>query len=187
MATLGKNRLVELLDEAVDLGEPKAIVDQIAGTLSTAFHNGDFELPEAFTRPCDDCYARRLLHRDERRGYTAVVMTWGVGQRTPLHDHAGMWCVEGVLSGRVDVTRYNLTGRQNGYYDFEYVDRIQAGVGATGSLIPPYEYHVLGNALPDRPSVTLHVYGGEMDHCCIYLPREDGTYEQVRKALSYND
>ena len=185
MGNICRNKLVEMLDEAVDLGDPKAITDKIAGTLSAAFETGDFELPEEFTRPCTDCYARRLLHHDEERGYTAVVMTWGVGQATPLHDHAGMWCVEGVLSGRVDVTRYNLTGRQNGTYEFERVDRIQAGVGATGSLIPPYEYHVLGNALSDAPSITLHVYGGEMNHCCIYEPQADGTYQQVKKALSY--
>ncbi len=45
---------------------------------------------------------------------------------------------------------------------------------------------MLANALENRPSVTLHVYGGEMDHCCIYRPVEGGWYERVRKTLVYH-
>jgi hypothetical protein len=35
--------------------------------------------------------------------------------------------------------------------------------------------------------VTLHVYGGEMDHCHIFEPAGDGTYRRQRRALSYHD
>ena len=41
-------------------------------------------------------------------------MTWGPGQGTPLHDHAGMWCVEGVLEGRIEVARYDLLDERDG-------------------------------------------------------------------------
>jgi predicted metal-dependent enzyme (double-stranded beta helix superfamily) len=64
-------------------------------------------LPARLTESRPDCYARRLLHRDLERGYTAVVMTRGPGQGTPLHDHAGMWRVEGVIEGRIEVARYD--------------------------------------------------------------------------------
>jgi hypothetical protein len=60
-------------------------------------------------------------------------------------------------------------------------------VGASGCLIPPWEYHVLRNRFDDRPSVTLHVYGGEMDQCCAFVPRENGWYERIERALSYHD
>ena len=56
-------------------------------------------LPDRFRVARAEGYARRLLHRNDRLGYTAVVMTWAPGQRTPLHDHAGIWCVEGVVEG----------------------------------------------------------------------------------------
>ena len=46
-------------------------------------------------------YGRRLLHRDPRGRYTVVVMTWGPGQGTPIHDHANLWCVECVYRGNV--------------------------------------------------------------------------------------
>jgi hypothetical protein len=37
------------------------------------------------------------------------------------------------------------------------------------------------------PSVTLHVYGGEMDHCHVFEPSGDGSYRRVRKDLAYHE
>jgi hypothetical protein len=53
-------------------------------------------------------------------------------------------------------------------------------------LIPPYEYHVLGNALPEQNSVTLHIYGGEMTRCSIYEPQPDGLWRRREKRLEYD-
>jgi hypothetical protein len=35
--------------------------------------------------------------------------------------------------------------------------------------------------------VTLHIYGGEMDHCSIYEPQADGTWTRCLKPLRYDD
>jgi len=43
---------------------------------------------------------------------------------------------------------------------------------------------VLANA-QEKPSVTLHVYGGEMDHCHVFEPQPDGSYLRLRKELCY--
>ena len=61
--------------------------------------------------PRPDCYARRLLYQDPANRYTAVVMTWGPGQGTPVHDHGGLWCVEGVVEGEMAVTQYDVQRR----------------------------------------------------------------------------
>ena len=42
------------------------------------------------------------------------------------------------------------------------VGSVTAGIGEAGRLIPPTDHHVIANALRDRPSVTLHIYGGEL-------------------------
>ena len=72
-------------------------------------------------------------------------------------------------------------------YRFTEVEQVKAGVGSSGALIPPYEYHVLANALSDSDSVTLHIYGGEMDHCNIFEPNADGLFERHVKRLSYDE
>lgn len=38
-------------------------------------------------------------------------MTRGPGQGMPLHDHGGMWCIEGVFRGSIEVRPYELVER----------------------------------------------------------------------------
>jgi predicted metal-dependent enzyme (double-stranded beta helix superfamily) len=109
-------------------------------------------------------------------------MVWNRGQGTPLHDHAGTWCVECVYRGRIRVTSYSVRGGdpEKGVVRFERETVVMAGVGEAGALIPPFEYHVLENA-DETPSVTLHVYGGEMTYCHIFEPVEGGYLRKYRE------
>jgi predicted metal-dependent enzyme (double-stranded beta helix superfamily) len=182
----GLARLIGRIDDAVQLRDAEAITQQVKCVLQDAIRAETIVLPARFRRVRPEGYARRLLHRNDRLGYTAVVMTWGPGQRTPLHDHAGIWCVEGVVQGRMDVTQYDLLEEAAAAYRFEAKGCVHAAVGSAGCLIPPFEYHILANAL-DEPSITLHVYGGEMTTCHVFDPVENGRYVRRERALSYHD
>jgi predicted metal-dependent enzyme (double-stranded beta helix superfamily) len=186
----GLRQLIARIDDAVRLGDSDAITQQVKQELQDAIRARAVELPSRFHRVRADSYARRLLHRNDALGYTAVVMTWGPGQRTPLHDHAGIWCVEGVVEGRMDVTQFDLiedpAGSEGGAYRFAEKGCVHAAVGSAGCLIPPFEYHVLANAL-DQPSITLHVYGGEMTTCHVFEPAGGGRYVRRDRALSYDE
>lgn len=182
----GLETLIERLDAAVRLGDAPAITAHIKDTLETAIHEHHVALPPRFYETRADGYARRLLHRSEALGYTAVVMTWAPGQRTPLHDHAGIWCVEGVVAGRMDVTQYDLIREADGRCRFAAKGCVHAEVGSAGCLIPPFEYHVLANPT-GAPSITLHVYGGEMTSCHVFEPQPDGAYVRRERALCYHE
>jgi predicted metal-dependent enzyme (double-stranded beta helix superfamily) len=114
-------------------------------------------------------------------------MTWGPGQGTAVHDHGGLWCVEGVVEGEMSVTQYDV--RPDGdWFRVTPIGRpLSAGVGSAGRLIPPTDYHVLANAQRDKTSITLHVYGGNLDGCRIFTPDADGRYQQSVRALSYHE
>jgi predicted metal-dependent enzyme (double-stranded beta helix superfamily) len=187
LQTAGPDALVHSLETAVELGDPEAIVPRVKRELERLIAAGAIPLDERFRRARPDTYARRLLHRDPQDRYTAIVMTWGPGQGTALHDHSGIWCVEGVLEGAIDVTRYDLRGESDGAYDFAEVERLRAEVGSAGALIPPFEYHRLANALAERPSITLHVYGGEMTSCHVFERTPEGRYRRETRSLSYHD
>lgn len=174
------------LDEAVTLTDPAAVAQRVKQALQEALRCDGLPLPRHFFESRPDTYARRLLHRDSDGRYTAVVMTWGPGQGTPLHDHAGIWCVECVVEGEMEVRQYDLVAERAGAYQFTAQPCIEALRGSAGCLIPPYEYHTLANRLPDAASVTLHVYGGEMTSCHVFQPQEDGTYRRVERQLSYH-
>lgn len=176
----------ERLDAVVHNESASRVPGLVKAILIDAMHGHGLTLPDRFHTARPDTYARRLLHRDPDGAYTAVVMTWGPGQKTALHDHAGIWCVECVVEGNMEVAQYDLTSEKNGAFHFERRTQVIAGRGSAGCLIPPFEYHTLGNVL-DTPSITLHVYGGEMDHCHVFEPAGDGSYRRIRKELSYHD
>jgi predicted metal-dependent enzyme (double-stranded beta helix superfamily) len=177
--------LIDRLDGAVRTGDVRRTTREVKHLLETYCARGPELLPSSLRAPRPEGYARRLLHRDPQLGYTVVVMTWGPGQGTELHDHAGIWCVECVLDGELDVTQYDLVEQRDERYKFVRRQHVRAGVGTAGCLIPPFEYHTLTNALADRPTVTVHVYGGEMDICHLYRPDEAGTFTRVTKRLDY--
>ena len=179
--------LIDRLDASVKIGEVHAVTSHVKTALCDLIRANDLDIPDEFIRPRQDHYARRLLYRNDELGYTAVVMTWGPGQKTCLHDHAGMWCVEGVVLGQMNVTRFDLIETVGDRFRFTQIEEVKAGVGSSGALIPPYEYHVLANALRDETSVTLHIYGGEMDHCSIFEPQGDGLWARCRKPLDYDE
>jgi predicted metal-dependent enzyme (double-stranded beta helix superfamily) len=182
----GLASLFDHLDAAVRLGDAGIITQRVKRHLEDAVRTRAIDLPERFHRVRPEGYARRLLHRNDDLGYTAVVMTWAPGQATPLHDHAGIWCVECVVEGQMDVTQFDLVSERDDTYRFERKGLVHASVGSAGCLIPPFEYHVLANA-DDRPSITLHIYGGEMTMCHIFEPTSDGSYVRSERALSYHD
>ncbi|MDH3627560.1 MAG: cysteine dioxygenase family protein [Acidobacteriota bacterium] len=179
--------LIRSLDDAVRLADIPSITRKIKQDLETMIGGGQLELPDAICRPGISCYSRRLLHSNPELGYTVVVMAWGPGQKTQLHDHSGIWCVECVVEGNIDVCQYELQEVNNGRYRFDRRGEVRTGVGDAGCLIPPFEYHTLGNPLPDTRSVTLHVYGGEMDCCCLYVPQDSDWWVQQHRRLNYEN
>ena len=184
----GLAELIARLDRSVEAGSSKAITAAIKADLEDILGGGKLSLPASFTVARPDHYARRLLHRDPQGRYSAIVMTWGPGQGTAVHDHGGLWCVEGVVDGEIAVTQYLVEPDTDGYYRVTPIGSLLAGTGSAGCLIPPTDHHVLANARPSRASVTLHIYGGDLDDCKVFLPATpDGRYAESTRMLSFNE
>lgn len=190
-AVHGLDELIDCLDRAVQEPDPERVTHYVKETLERVLTSGALELPPPLVEPRPDRYARRLLHKSDAHGYSVLVMTWGPGQSTPLHDHAGMWCVEGVLSGHIDVTQYELIEQRGERYRFRRQGTVSANVGNAGALIPPFEYHTIANVSPTEKAVTVHVYAGEMTRCTIFVPAsaqpgwQDGWHERQERELAY--
>lgn len=184
----GLSELITRLDRSVEAGTPQAITAAVKNDLEHVLGGRLLALPDSFMQPRADSYARRLLHRDPRGRYSAIVMTWGPGQGTAVHDHGGLWCVEGVVDGEIAVTQYLVQQETDGFYRVTPIGSLLAGTGSAGCLIPPTDHHVLANARPTRASITLHVYGGDLDDCKVFLPATpDGRYEESTRMLSFNE
>ncbi len=179
------NDFISNLDNATQNFNGNAKVFAVKDVLAQAFRKG-LDLPSGYYEPEDGHYARRLLHKAKDSSYSVVIMVWDVDQKTPLHDHDNRWCVECVLRGKVKITSFEHKGKESdGSEKFEAVEEILAGEGETGHLIPPYEYHVVENALPNKSSVTIHVYEEELTESTVFAPTPRGTYTRERRTLTY--
>ncbi len=174
--------LIRRLDDAVSVEDDASRCRNVKRVLISAVNSKSRFVDAPYLKPVPDRYARRLLHRDPAGRYTVLVMVWGLGQGTPLHDHAGIWCVECVYDGRIRVTSYSVHGGdpERDLVHFRQESVVTAQVGDAGALIPPFEYHKLENAAP-AVSVTIHVYGGEMSYCHVFDPVDGGWRRQYHR------
>lgn len=180
----GRDQLIAALDAALAGGDVHAITAELRSAMCRMIRNPGVRLPACVHRPIEARYARRELYRSPLHGYSVVAMTWGPGQGTPIHDHCGLWCVEGVWDGELEITQYELLERDGDRARFRAAGGIQAGAGSAGSLIPPHEYHTIRNASADRVAISLHVYKGPMEHCCTYQPLGGEWYRRLDAALA---
>jgi predicted metal-dependent enzyme (double-stranded beta helix superfamily) len=183
----GCTELIARLDAAVALEEEHAVADAVRSALVELIGGGCLVLPADLKVPAQDKYARHLVYKSPDRGYVVVAMVWGPGQGTVLHDHDGVWCVEGVVEGAIEVVQHEPLEQDGDLWRFRPEEKVVAGFGSAGTLIPPFEYHTIANALQDgRATVTLHVYGKELEKAHVFMPEGEGWYRRGVRQLSYN-
>jgi 3-mercaptopropionate dioxygenase len=180
----GSRILIDAIDAAVAKPNTHDLTDSLRNSLCKLIRENAVKLPDCVFEPCAEHYARRELYRSEEHGYCVVAMTWGPGQGTPIHDHDGMWCVEGVWNGALEIVQYELLEHDAQNYRFQPVGSIQAGTGSAGSLIPPHEYHSIRNPSDNAVTVSLHIYSGPMTQCAVFQPLpEDRWYARNVRVL----
>ncbi|TCH99835.1 cysteine dioxygenase [Roseococcus sp. SYP-B2431] len=127
------------------------------GALLKGLVGQDDWLPEALAEP-GPTYRQYLLHCDPLERFSVVSFVWGIGQRTPVHNHK-VWGLVGMLRGaEVSVTMHPEPG---GPMRPGQVDHLRPGeVVGVGS--GEEDVHWVENAIADRPSISIHVYGGNI-------------------------
>lgn len=138
-----------------DAGADEARFLEEGGALLAALVAQDDWLPEAFAE-AGPGYRQYLLHCDPAERFSLVSFVWGPGARTPVHNHT-TWGLVGMLRGAEISTGYApgapmVKGE---------VERLSPGqvVMVSPNLT---DIHVVENALADAPSISIHVYGGNI-------------------------
>jgi cysteine dioxygenase len=105
-----------------------------------------------FVRFSDRTYARNLMRSSP--WYYALVLCWGNGQRSPIHDHRGSACAVRVLRGTMTETAFEFA--PNGQ-----VKAMGSRDYAPGSVIGSEndDMHQVSNLQAGNADlVTLHIY-----------------------------
>ena len=179
----GRDALVAVIDTAYAQCGDKALTHNLRDGLCRLIRDKAVQLPDCVFEPMQGHYARREIYACAEKGFSVVAMTWAPGQGTPIHDHCGLWCVEGVWQGQLEITRYELEEEAGDRSRFSMHETLVAGTGTAGSLLPPHEYHTIRNPQPDQVSISLHVYQRAMGTCATYEPLGQDWYQRGSKAL----
>jgi hypothetical protein len=95
--------------------------------------------------------------------------------------------VECVAEGRLEAEQFEPVEETEGGIRFASLGVTQEEVGSVGALIPPLEYHRMVNVSRTEVAVTVHVYGGELERCSVFVPRADGLWAREPRRLAYTE
>jgi len=149
-------RCTNMLDEVGD-DEPRILA---AGELLLAdLVKHDDWLPAEYAQAGADTYRQYLLYCDPHERFSVVSFVWGPGQSTPVHDHT-VWGMIGMMRGAENCEEFDCarlgenlrTGAKHALAPGE-IDKVSPRIG---------DIHRVSNALTDRPSISIHVYGANI-------------------------
>ena len=146
------------LTRLCDAGAEESEIIEQGGTSLRALVSADDWLPSEFAEPDPEHYRQYLLYCDPLERFSVVSFVWGPGQHTPVHDHT-VWGLIGMLRGSEIARNYvtDAAGRLAPHGE----DRLVPGtVAAVSPRIG--DIHSVENALADRPSISIHAYGGNI-------------------------
>ena len=126
--------------------------------LATLVTHDDW-LPDELAQPHPQFYRQYLLHCDALERFSVVSFVWGPGQKTPVHDHT-VWGIIGMLRGAENGQRFAADAQ--GHWA-PVGERTTLQPGDLDIVSPSRgDVHEVANALGDRVSISIHLYGGNI-------------------------
>jgi predicted metal-dependent enzyme (double-stranded beta helix superfamily)/rhodanese-related sulfurtransferase len=159
--------------EAVILERGQVLLEQLIAQ--------DDWLADEFAAPNPERYQQYLLYADPNERFSVVSFVWGPGQATPIHDHT-VWGLVGVMRG-AELCQSFAKNAQGHWVASSEQMRLEAGrVEAVSPTIG--DVHRVWNALADRPSISIHVYGANIGKVHRHVFHEDGTVKDFVSGYS---
>ena len=142
---------------AISAGDFKAVTAKVRDALEP-FLAG--KLPDTHCAGAVGCYTRHLIHCDPQGRWCAVAIVLAPGQSNPIHNHH-TWGVIGVVRGRETEIRYRRA--EDG--TLAEIKRHFNHPGEMSVVIPPWDVHRIEGAAEDGGNtISIHVYGGDVNH-----------------------
>lgn len=174
----------------MSFNEEKSTTLETLNDLSKALSEGErttydhiirtMELPksvfEGFCSWSEDSYTRNCIVDTE--AFELILLCWGPGQRTPIHDHGGEECWVRIVDGEFRETIYqeNESGELN---------MVKSAISKSNDItymIDFMGFHRLEN-LSNKRSMSLHLYAKPIRNCKIL---DENTKEFVSKDMTYD-
>ena len=127
----------------------------------------------------EETYTRNLVVREDR--FELMILCWGAGQESPIHNHEGQDCWMAVLEGEIEEVSFPMPRPDE-----------PGPIMARGSkvLLPGQVAFIrdeiglhLVRPTPAKAGVTLHLYSAPYDECNCYSP---DTGQVTRRSLVHH-
>lgn len=167
----GLTDYVRDVDQVLSRRPAMPVITREVSLLTKRLVSDDRWLGERFRVASPDNYCRHLLHRDPRNRFIVLSLVWMPGQATPIHDHS-CWGVMGLLENSLEEIVYNRLddGSRTDRAELEQARGAEVGRGSVAYLLPPYEeIHRIGN-VGQRPTISIHIYGRDLDEVNVFDP-----------------
>jgi len=152
----------------------------IGAHLETLLGQDGWLAPEHRVADADN-YRQHLLHVSPDRRLSIVALVWLPGQRTPIHDHVS-WCVVGVYEGRERETRFRAV-EADGQRWLEQVGSVDAHPGHVEVIVPSVEDIHAVTAVGEGPTISIHVYGADIERLGSSIYRRFDDWPVRRRSL----
>lgn len=161
-----------------ELGEDRML--SAARPLMADLISRDTWLPAIYAADDPEKYRQYLLHCDPHERFSIVSFVWGPGQETPIHDHT-VWGLLGVLRGSEVAQRYVAAeGAMHPAGNLEILES-----GAIDVVSPAAgDIHKVRNGSASRPSISIHVYGGNIGAISRHTYGNKGEVKQFTSGYS---
>jgi predicted metal-dependent enzyme (double-stranded beta helix superfamily) len=152
------DQFTQAFTRLIDTGPAEDVILTTGGRLLTNLVAQDDWLPDAFAASSPVSYRQYLLYCDPRERFSVVSFVWGPGQKTPIHNHT-VWGLVGLLRGEETAQDFIRTPEGS----LVAAARHTLKPGQVAAVSPTIgDIHTVENALSDRTSISIHVYGGNI-------------------------
>ena len=132
-------------------------------------------------------YTRNLIANGKDSRFGLMILAWGPGQKSPIHDHNGSHCIMRVLEGELTETLYTRSINDTGMESdmsfssetslesvelYEKTRETELKTGQTAYIHDKIGWHRVGNASHNTPAVSLHLYAPPIEQCKTYCEIE---------------
>jgi hypothetical protein len=128
-----------------------------------SFGDADPRFRRASLRDANDC--------------SVLLIAWPPGYVTPIHDHDGLWGIELVLDGVLQVESFTMTVTPA--LHLAPRDITLLGVGDHTTFTEEDYAHRCRNLSAQRPALSLHVYGGVLERYRAYDRNTEGRWDSA--------
>lgn len=124
-------------------------------------------------------YTRNLIANGKDDRFGLMILAWGPGHKSPIHDHNGSHCIMRVLEGGLLETLYKNNSSDGMESDSSFEEGIYEkkretvlSINQTAYINDKIGWHRVSNASSLQPAVSLHLYAPPIETCRTFCEVE---------------